>query len=205
VSALLSIMMPTNAQSAWTFEVSVGLPWNMPTPLSIHQSGQERIYLTARYHTKSFEKPPYYVLRIAKWTQDQAMELELIHHKLYLSNRPPEVQHFEITHGYNLITINKVSVYRGFIWRRGAGFVVAHPEIVIRGKKLSWGKGLNGFYISGPVVQAAIEKKLSIWDDLFVILEGKLTASYTIIPIQDGSAYVSNMAAHGLCGLGYEF
>jgi len=197
-AALLVIMTPTDVQSAWTLEVFGGLPWNMPTPLSIHQCGEERIYLTARYNTKPYERPPYYSLRIAKWTQNHGWELELIHHKLYLSNQPLEVQRFEISHGYNLITINRVLVYRNFIWRKGAGIVIAHPETVIRGKKLPWGKGLNGFYVSGPVLQVAIEKKLSVWDGLFVALEGKLTASYTVIPIRDGNAYVSNVAVHGL-------
>jgi len=192
-------------RARWSLEGFLGSAWSVPSPLSIHQYGEDRIYLVARYNTKPLKESPYYAWRIAKWVRNRAWEFELVHHKLYLSNPPDEVQHFEISHGYNLITINRAWLEHGFIWRVGAGLVAAHPETTIRGKTLSWGKGLNGFYISGLTVQAGIEKRLSIWGRLFLVLQGKFTASYAIVPIQDGSSYVPNVAFHGLFGLGYWF
>jgi hypothetical protein len=38
---------------------------------------------------------------------------------------------------------------------------------------------------------------------LFVAAEGKVTAAYAWIPVQDGSATLSNLAFHGLVGTGY--
>ena len=202
---LLAAILPTGVQAQWTFEMFLGSAWSMPTPLSIHQHGEERIYLVARYDTKPLKESPYYAWRIAKWKQNRAWEFELVHHKLYMRNPPDEVQHFEVSHGYNLITVNRAWLQRGFIWRVGAGIVATHPETTIRGKRLPWGEGLDGFYISGLTVQAAIEKKFYIWGRLFGVLEGKFTASYAVVPIQDGSAYVPNVAIHGLFGLGYRF
>jgi hypothetical protein len=203
--ALSAAILSTPAKAHWTLEGFLGSAWSVPTPLSIHQWGEERIYLIAKYHTEPFRESPYYAWRLAKWSKNRAWEFELVHHKLYLSNPPAEVQHFEVSHGYNLITINRAWLLRGFIWRFGAGLVAAHPETTVRGKTLPWGKGLNGFYISGLTVQAGIEKKFSLWRRLFAVLEAKFTASYAIIPIQDGDAYVPNAALHGLFGLGYRF
>jgi hypothetical protein len=80
-----------------------------------------RLLQNAKYHTEPFNESPYYAWRLAKWSKNRAWEFELVHHKLYLSNPPAEVQHFEVSHGYNLITINRAWLLRGFIWRFGAG------------------------------------------------------------------------------------
>lgn len=195
-----------NPHVKWSLDLFLGSALNIPTPLSIHQSGEERIFLYARYQEKPFKGSPYYAWRIAKWNQKQAWEFELVHHKLYLANKPPEIQRFEISHGYNLLTVNRAwEKTSGLIIRVGAGIVLTHPETIIRGKKLPWGEGLDGFYLSGSTVQVAIAKKFPISGSLFATAEGKFTASYAHIPIQDGSAYVPNLAFHGLLGFGFDF
>ncbi|UCH63498.1 MAG: hypothetical protein JSU77_03340 [Fidelibacterota bacterium] len=204
-AAFIAITIPVGVHAAWTFEAFLGSAWSVPSPLSIHQYGEERLHFTARYATKPLVESPYYAWRIAKWSGEQAWEFELVHHKLYLENPPDEVQHFEVSHGYNLITINRVWVRRGFIWRGGVGVVATHPETKIRGKKLPWGDGLNGFYVSGPTIQLAIGRKFPLRGGLFAVVEGKWTASYATIPVRDGNAYVPNMALHWLIGLGYDF
>ncbi len=195
-----------NTHARWSLDLFLGSALNIPTPLSVHQSGEERIFLYARYREKPFTGSPYYAWRIAKWNGDQAWEFELVHHKLYLANKSPEIQRFEISHGYNLVTVNRAwHKTNGVIIRVGAGIVLTHPETIVRGKKLPWGEGLDGFYLSGSTVQVAAAKKLPISDSVFFVVEGKFTASYAHIPIQDGSAYVPNLAFHGLLGLGCDF
>jgi len=198
-------MIPVGVHAAWTFEAFLGSAWSLPSPLSIHQYGEERIHLTARYETRPLVESPYYAWRVARWSDERAWEFELVHHKLYLENLPDSVQHFEISHGYNLITINRAWVRGNLIWRCGVGVVASHPETTIRGKKLPWGDGLNGFYISGPTVQLAIGRKFPLRGGLFAVVEGKWTASNATIPVRDGNAYVPNMALHWLIGLGYDF
>jgi len=204
---LLVIVVPAKTQESWTFEAFLGSAYNFKTPLTIRQSGQDDIKLNARYDEGWLEGSPYYAWRIAKWKGNRAWELELIHHKLYLDNEPPEVQHFEISHGYNLITVNRAWKHKGLIYRLGAGVVITHPEMVIRGKELSPNQGIfnEGFYLSGPTAQAAVQKRFYIRKKLFFTVEGKLTASYAHTPIQDGYADVPNVAVHGVFGLGYEF
>lgn len=204
-AVFIVITLPAGANAGWILEAFGGSAWSFPSPLSIHQYGEERIYLMARYQTRPLAGAPYYAWRVAKWSDEGAWEFELVHHKLYLANKPDSVQHFEISHGYNLITINRARVRGNFIWRVGVGVVASHPETTIRGQKLPWGDGLNGFYISGPTVQLAIGRKFPLRGGLFAAVEGKWTASYATIPIRDGNAYVPNMALHWLIGLGYDF
>ena len=209
----LALFVPTKAQESWSFEFKSGLVHSFPTPLTIRQSGHDDIKLVAKYDSKPFEGSVYYALRIGRWEDNQAWELELIHHKLYLlgKNKPPEVQHFEITDGYNLILLNWAREHKefldGLIYRIGAGAVMPHPETIVRGKKLAGVGGLfnQGLYISGPTAQVGAEKRFFLWEGLFVKIEGKLTASYAHVPIQGGSADVPDVSAHGLFGLGYNF
>lgn len=128
----------------------------------------------------------------------------MLHHKLYLRNAPAEIQPFEISHGYNLACVNRVLRARGALWRAGAGIVVAHPEVTLRGRALPDRRGLfSGAYrVAGPVAQVAVEKRVTLTRVLFVAVEGKMTAAYARIPVPDGRATVPNLAAHGLVGIG---
>ena len=215
VKVILSIVLiilsyPPSASGKFSFEVFGGTQFNIPTPLWIEQDGEDDIKVDwARYESKAFTMfdSPYYALRIGIWEQNRAWEFEIIHEKLYLINKPDEVQHFEISHGYNLITINRAWGNDRFHWRVGAGIVLTHPESTVRNKTKEGGEGFpDGFYISGPTAQITIDKRFYLWKKLFVILEGKVTASYAFyVPVADGNARVPNVAIHTLLGIGYDF
>ena len=201
------------AETSYSFEFLGGTQFDIPTPLIIKQKGEETITIDwAQYKSDAWTWPdsPYYAWRLGIWNNDRAWELELIHQKIILENKPAEVQHFEISHGYNLITINRawrLTQYKDVLWRIGAGAVLTHPETKIRYKsKVPSGDFPEGFYISGPTAQIAIGKRFYLWRGLFGVLEAKFTATYaTHVPIANGHAEVPNAAIHGLFGLGYEF
>lgn len=208
VAALLPVLLLASAPPAtsadWTFELFVGVPFGFPAPLTIRQSGRPDIAARAHYESRPFRKPLYYGWRIGRWDGDRAWELELVHHKLYLAEPPGEVQEFAISHGYNLVTVNRARERGGLVRRAGAGVVVAHPESTVRGKALPQDRGLLGwgYYLAGPTVQAALEKRIRLHGDLFLPVEGKATASFARVPVADGSADVPYAALHGLAGLG---
>lgn len=203
----LTMVISAEAQDTWTFELLGGDAYCFKTPLTIHQSGYEDISLTAKYKTNSFEPPIYYSIRLARWNNDRAWELELVHLKIELKNPPSEVQHFEVSHGYNLLTVNRSWKQRKFIFRLGGGIVISHPESTVRGKSLSWDRGIlnKGYYVSGVTVQVDVGRRLYFGENLFVTVDGKLTGSYARVPVEDGHADVPNVAIHGLFGVGYEF
>ena len=204
---LVIVSIPENSDATWIFELFGGSVYNVTTPLHIRQSGYDEIKLNARYETEPFDPPLYYDMRIARWKNNCGWEFEFIHQKLFLENEPVEVQNFSITHGYNLFTINRGWKHKVFILHVGAGIVLTHPETTIREKRYSETKGIfhKGYYISGPVIQGAIGKRFNFYRNLYLTIEGKLTGSYTRIPIQGGNAIVPNVAIHGLFGLGYSF
>jgi len=207
ILVLLTAVISVEAEASWTAEVFGGTAYNFNTPLTIHQTGEENISFNAKYDTKPLNGSPYYAFRFGRWKESRAWELEFIHHKLYLRNSPPEIQLFEISHGYNFIYGNRAWKHKGFIFRVGAGLVMTHPETIVRGKELPWNRGLlrDGNYLSGVSAQVAAGKRFYLWKSLFFTLEAKLTASYANIPIECGDANVPNVALHGLFGFGYDF
>jgi hypothetical protein len=190
----------------WTFEGFLGTAWNLPTSLKIVQEGNPNIKLTAHYKEHSFEGFPYYTLRVGRWSEDRAWELELVHHKIYLDDPPAGVQRFSISDGFNIVTLNRAGSMRRFIWRFGVGLVVTHPESTVRNKPFDESKGIlgQGFYISGAAIQGAVGKRIFLWKGLFASIEGKLTVSFVRVPIVEGHADVPNVAGHILLGLGYQ-
>lgn len=209
IMIIVAAVSLTAGAAEWRFEVMGGSAYNFPTPLTIEQEGYDTIYIdAARYNTNPFRESPYYSWRVGKWEQKQAWEVELVHHKLYLQNDHDRIDHFEISHGYNLITLNKAKEKGGLIFRAGAGIILAHPETTVNGKSLpeEWKAFDMGFYVAGPTAQVALGKNIDIYKNLYAAVEGKLTASYAYnIPVRDGKAVVPNLAAHGLIGLGYKF
>ena len=200
------LIFPNLAMADWNIQLFTGSSYSFPSPLKIEQDGEDDINLTAEYETRAWStQAPYYALRIGKWTDNHAWEFESLHQKLYLTNKPDEVQKFAISHGYNINMLNYALSKYGFIYRIGGGFVMTHPETTVRGKSWEDDGGLNGFYISGAGGQLAIEKRYIVTEKLSLSLELKMTAAYAEIPIADGTATVPNYAAHALIGIGYDF
>lgn len=204
LAILLATATPACTQARWSFELFGGTSHSFRTPLTIRQKGEPDVRVTARYSTRPLEDAPYYAYRFARWSGGHGWEAELVHHKVYLENPPPEVQHFEVSHGYNLVTVNRAWMRGAAVLRVGAGVVVARPEATIRGTRYEKGGLFGGaYYPSGPTVQGAAGRRFHLAGGLSAEVEGKLTASYARIPIQDGRAVTPNVALHGLVGLRY--
>jgi hypothetical protein len=206
VTVMWSGPSAARAVEQWSFEYLGGMPYHCTTPLTIRQSGQPDISVNARYESKPFETPWYYSVRMGAWTGDNAWELELIHDKIYLKNRPVGVEEFSVSHGYNLLTVNRAWQRGGLIYRFGAGLVVAHPESRIRGKKIPENRALfnDGYYLAGPTVQTSLGRRIVIHQKLYLALEAKLTVSYARVPVEDGRATVPCAGVHAVFGLGFD-
>ncbi len=205
---LLAVLAATAAlaEGRWTFQVGTGTGYSFPMPISIKQDGEKDINLTGRFVTKPFSTLAYYYnFKIGYWENGAAWEFESLHHKVYLDNKPDEVQKFAISHGYNMNMVNRAWEIGWLIYRVGGGFVMTHPETEVRGRKWEDDGGINGFYISGLCIQGAVEKRYWLNDDWFLSAEAKLTMAHAVIPIAGGEASVPNIALHGIGSLGYAF
>jgi hypothetical protein len=194
-------------QRSWTFDLFLGDAYCFNMPLVIEQEGYEKIELTAHYRTESFKLPVYYSCKIGTAKETRGWELELIHLKIILTNNPPEVQQFEISHGYNYITINRIWDLNLMILRFGMGTILSNPDNTIRNMMYDTDQGLlnRGYHISGPGLQIAAEKRITIFSGFFFSLEVKAAASIAKVGIAEGNAIVPQAGFHGLFGIGYTF
>jgi hypothetical protein len=174
--------------------------------LRIQQHDFETIRLDARYRTEPFNPPVYYDIRVSTWKEAAGWELKFTHHKLILRNNPPEVQRFSITDGFNLLTLNRLWLVKGFIWSAGGGLLITHPESTIRNKPFPENRGIlnKGYYVSGPTLEASVSRRFYVAEKWFVFGEGRATASYVQVPVTDGEARVTNVSLHGLLGVGIQ-
>jgi hypothetical protein len=199
-----SLAAPAAAQQ-WSCEASIGAVANLETSLEVRQDGFETLRLDAEYETRPFESPLYYALRIGRWRERRSWEIELIHQKIHLQDPPPEIESFAISHGYNLLTLNRAWAPREWIFRLGAGAVLAHPESTVRGRRVPEDGGLldSGYHLTGPVVQAGVGRRLLPGERWRLGVEGKVTAARAEVPVAGGEAGVPNVALHLLLGVGY--
>ena len=196
------------SQTRWSFEFSGGAPVNIPFPVHIYQQGEPDIRIaSAGFYSEPFPLPPYWDWRFSRSGQNGLWELEAIHHKLYLSNKPAEVQRFSISHGFNIFTVNRGWRIGAYIFRTGLGCVFSHPESEIRNKKFEdQGNFLNTiYYISGPVLNVGINRRWYIIDRFFVQSELKNTFSYARVPVADGHAEFFTSSFYITAGIGYDF
>ena len=206
ISLVASVLaLPAVAEDGWVFQGSLGAVANLETSLEVRQEGFETIELDADYETRPFESPQYYSLRAGWWRGQGGWEIELIHQKIFLQDPPPEIQSFSISHGYNLLTLNRAWEARGLIWRLGAGAVVAHPENEVRGQVLDPDDTnlSGGYHLTGPSLQAGAEKRFALGERWFLGLEGKATVARAVVPVAGGEAEVPNAAVQALLGFGY--
>ncbi len=196
------VLAPAGASGQVVFEYYQGTAFNVPTTLTITQADYPRTSSRAHYSVRPLDDIWYYNLRAGYWKKNAGWVLEFLHHKIYLENPPSEIESFEVTHGYNLVTLNRA-------WRRGqvtflagGGVVVAHSHSTIRGRHRPISAPTT---LAGATAQGAAGRRLNLTRWLFASVEGKLTASWARVPIADGRATVPNIAFHALAGLGVEF
>lgn len=213
----LASAVQAETKSGWELSFFFGTSFSKDEDLTIRQDGQPDILLEdAQFSTKPFQAPPYYALRLGRWYDDVAWEIEHIHQKIYVETLPSAVQHFEITDGYNLFLLNVAWRMEslGIIARAGVGPVVAHPQITVRSlsNHKSGGGAIptvwdsdSGYQWTGPALQLAIEKELPLTEHWIFSLEGKLSHAEADITIARGSVVVPNTALHLLFGMKYSF
>lgn len=186
-----------HSQTRLSFVCGTTVPVNIPMPLAIHQRGEPDIQMTARYASEPFAVPICWIWRIGYWSGRSAWELEAIHQKLVLENTTPEVESFGISHGWNLVTINRAWDLKKFEFRFGCGVVLTHPESVIRGKQFDEAGGIFGlgYFVSGPVVTVGVGTTVTLWGNIFVAVEGKAAFSCARVYVAEGHALAHNIAA----------
>jgi hypothetical protein len=203
LSALL-LSVPTLAEERCSVELLLGGALNASTTLAINQDGEDDIEIDADYATKPFEFPVYYALRLAHLRARGAWELQFIHHKIHLENTTEEVERFEITDGFNILTVNRAFPAGPVDLRVGAGVVIAHADSRIRGLSTSGGGILDtGYEVGGPAILAGAGKRFRLSERWIGALETQVTLARARVSVANGEAATTNVAFHIMFGVGY--
>ena len=206
---LLGAIRPSYADGI-ALEVMGGSAVNFPSSLVVRQYGFPAIRVSgASYETRPFGPDfPYYAWRLSYWRGTGAWELEHIHHRLFLTNPPPEIEFFAVHFGYNYLLLGRAWKHNGFVYRIGAGPIVTNPESTVRGRRFRSASSFldvsNGF--SGIGTRVAVGRDLHLTDHFYLLGEASFTAGFAWrVPVADGSANVPNRALHGHLGVGVNF
>jgi hypothetical protein len=191
-------------QVRWSADFNLGLPLNIPMPVTITQNYQPVISQFGIWSAEPFARPFNWMWRIGRWNWGRAWEFETMHHKMVLMNRPDEIQRFGITHGFNTLTLNRAREIGKVVLRYGAGGVLAHPESTIRDQVFNEKSGLfkSGYFLTGPIIMTSVSRPLRIGNSLLINLEGSITAGYARLPVASGSASLMHLAFHLHAGIG---
>ncbi len=182
-------------QDRFALALFLGASESLDSRFEVSQSGQATLDFTGDLESRPFHQPLYWTARFS-WTRSRsALELQFVHQKLHLVDAPPEIQAFEISHGFNLLTANYVRRLSSIDVRFGGGIVVAHPESTVRG--FTWS---DGYVLTGPTFIAGAGRALRVWERFSVVPEGFVSVSRAHVPVAEGEASFWDVAFHVLLG-----
>ncbi len=194
-----------NAQSRWSFELQFGVVQSLDLPLVFYQHGYPEIRLNkADYYSEPLNDPPYWNWRFSRWKKKKSIEFEAVHHKFFLKNPPPGVEMFQVTHGYNMLFLNRGWEVGKYIVRAGLGTGLVHPESRVRGLYYEFGSGLDlpGYRIRGITANLSGARQFPIGKYFFVNAEAKIHASVANIDIVNGHARMHTVVFQLILGPG---
>jgi hypothetical protein len=206
VVTILVLAAPA-ACAGWSLELHGGVPWAPDRMLRISQAGHPDLRIDARMRAEPLTMPIYYDLRLVRWRDGRGWALDFLHHKLILDNPPPEVQDFRFTHGYNMVSVQRLWPVRGLTLMAGGGLVLTHTENTVRGQALDEHQGLFGwgYHVSGPLAVAGAGRRLDLGERIY--LSGEVRASWSRVTadVVDGEAAMTDWGVHFLAGAGARF
>jgi hypothetical protein len=182
----------------------LGSSVSLPSPVSISQSGQPTLNFTGHWATRPFLDTWYYAGRLGLWKGDKGWLLDFTHHKIYLIDRPAQVQRFQITHGMNAITVSRAFRHQHLSYAFGAGPLVAAPLSTVRGQHRPYGGGFfGGYYLAGGTLMSSVTRYFPLKVGVSLLLDGRASASYARVPVANGHGSLLNIALHFHAGLGW--
>ncbi len=193
------------AQSLRDGTLFTGAVINLPTRLQISQRGSPDIQWTARFRTRPWKAPFYYALKIGLQMLSGEWEIQFLHHKLYLTRLPKAVQHFEITHGFNVLSVHKRFFIQRMTLIAGGGMVLPHSASEIRRRKYASTGGIlnTGYRVTGPAIILGAGLQFPLRKKLHLSLELQLLGARATVPVYDGKAQLLHGSIHLLLGLRY--
>lgn len=177
-----------------------GTALNLPTRLTVHHLDLGSVRHSATWETRPLDQPFYWALR-ARWQRrDDGLELQFLHHKMYLKNNPGYIDHLEVTHGFNVLTVNYLRRTYPVQPRLGLGVVIPDAESTVLGEFHQ-----DGYKIGGLAVLLGAGWEHALARHLVVAADAQFVAGWTSVDVDRGEARVRSLALHLLVGVGAVF
>jgi hypothetical protein len=207
LSAALMLLMTEQAeaqpQAQWSVDLLIGDAYNFDSRTHIAHGTLGELSFDGNYETRGLKGPLHYVLRVSRWRDDRAWEVQLLHHKLYLENRPAGADALSVSHGFNIVTLNRAFELNRSVVRIGLGPVVAHPEARIDGVSYD-----GPYELAGAAGLLGIALPIVLSHHWSLAVEASATFGYVDVhptgsPELEFS--IRNPAVHAQVGVGYRF
>lgn len=206
--SLAIALMPYTARCAdekpsWSIDLLVGNAYDASSRTRIEHAALGNVSLGGDYETRGLESPLHYAWRISQWKDTRAWELQLLHHKIFLRNRPTGVAALSVSHGFNIVTLNRAVEHRGWRMRAGLGPVITHAEARILGSSYD-----GPYEIAGAAALLGIGRSIELGHHFHLL--GEVSATYGYVRAHpngepDLTLTIRNPALHAQIGLGYRF
>ncbi|MBC8424311.1 hypothetical protein H8E07_09330 [bacterium] len=205
---LLAICLPAApALADWVFEMHGGAPCVPDREVRISQAGFPDLAFDARMRSEPRRMPFYYDFRLIRWGERHGWALDFLHHKLILDNPPPEVQDLQFTHGYNMVSVQRLWRAGAFTLMAGAGVILTHTESTVRRRVFDQHQGLFGwgYYLSGPLAVVGAGRRLDLGERVYLSGDVRASWSRVTVDVVDGEASMTDWGVHFLAGAGVRF
>jgi hypothetical protein len=200
---LLAFDVHSNDGADWSVELLVGDAYNAASRTRIEQAQLGSHSFNGDYETRGLEGPLHYAWRIARWEDARGWELQLLHHKIFLQNRPAGVEALSVSHGFNIVTVNRAIETHRWRIRAGLGPVITHAEAGILGSSYD-----GPYELAGAAALIGVSRQLELGKNFYLLGEVSATFGY-IRADPDGSpaleVTIRNPAFHAQAGVGYRF
>jgi hypothetical protein len=201
--ALMTAQARAEEQVQWSADVLIGDAYSFDTRTRIDHVATGRISFDGDYRTHGLEGPLHYTWRVARWLNDRGWELQLLHHKLYLKDLPSGMQALSVSHGFNIITLNRAFVFDDWRVRMGLGAVITHAEAIIGATSYD-----GPYELSGVATLVGIGRIVELSPRWTASAELSATLGYGEMS-PSGSPELEfsilNPAVHVQLGIGYRF
>lgn len=206
VAVLAALLIAATAAGAvpphrLVVQVFGGTVLNADSDLRLARWDEPVLEHRAAWETRSFEVPVYWNLRLRWQRADDAFELQLLHHKLYLANPTAEIRHLEVTHGFNIVSGHYVRNWRGFLVRAGVGVVLPKTDADLGGES----GGTNAYRVQGLAILGGAGREWLLAGPVSLALEAQLIWAGSDIDVPGGVGEVTHLGLHLLAGLGVGF
>ncbi|MFC4307822.1 hypothetical protein ACFPN2_01900 [Steroidobacter flavus] len=200
---LLAFDAHSDDKACWSMELLIGDAYNAASRTRIEQVQLDGHSFNGDYETRGLESPLHYAWRIARWEDARGWELQLLHHKIFLQSRPAGVDALSVSHGFNIVTVNRAIEYGHWRIRAGLGPVVAHAEARILGSSYD-----GPYELAGAAALIGVSRQLKLGKNFYLLGEAAATFGYMRARPEGSPALevtIRNPAFHAQAGVGYRF